>query len=138
MGRRGKKQEVFVVEVITAARVTEDNDWEYYVKWEGYDSDADTWEPEANVAKCKRLLHSFWEHVGTDNEDYPVGYTCEAKDYWIALCPRVWVPEAAQRKGQEEELWLCCVCIGCQKGQAGKRERRRYQEVCKERKPVGI
>ncbi|KAG1885640.1 hypothetical protein F4604DRAFT_1951840 [Suillus subluteus] len=84
MGRKKKvEQEVYHVEVITKARVSEEGDWEYYVKWAGYDSDADTWEPSQNVLKCQRLLSSFWDHVGNDDDDYSVGYEITAKDHWI-------------------------------------------------------
>ncbi|TFY65795.1 hypothetical protein EVG20_g5292 [Dentipellis fragilis] len=71
-------------EVITKARVNDDKEWEYYVKWAGYDSDADSWEPSENVHSCDRLLRSFWTHVGTDNEDYEPGYLVEAEPSWIA------------------------------------------------------
>lgn len=57
--------------------------WEYYVKWAGYDSEANSWEPQENLETCVRLLGSFWEHVGMDNQDYPVGYEAVAKDHWI-------------------------------------------------------
>ncbi|OJA18806.1 hypothetical protein AZE42_00847 [Rhizopogon vesiculosus] len=84
MGRKKKaEQEVYHVEVITRARVSDDGDWEYYVKWAGYDSDADSWEPQENVKQCERLLSSFWKHVGIDDEDYSVGYEIAAQDYWI-------------------------------------------------------
>ncbi|KAG2155418.1 hypothetical protein DEU56DRAFT_724594 [Suillus clintonianus] len=85
MGRKKKvEQEVYHVEVITKARVSDEGDWEYYVKWAGYDSDADTWEPQDNVKQCDRLLNSFWGHVGTDDDDYSVGFEITAKDYWIS------------------------------------------------------
>ncbi|KAF8634013.1 hypothetical protein AX15_001186 [Amanita polypyramis BW_CC] len=57
--------------------------WEYYVKWAGYESDANSWEPEENVADCQRLLSSFWEHIGQDNNDYHVGYVVKADEQWI-------------------------------------------------------
>ncbi|KAF9056385.1 hypothetical protein BJ165DRAFT_509238 [Panaeolus papilionaceus] len=105
--KRKTNEEVFVVEVITKARVvapdTDDEDvppkntkgkgkekqklpkakWEYYVKWAGYGSDADSWEPQENVSSCVRLLQSFWDHVGTDNKDYLPGYEVSAKESWI-------------------------------------------------------
>ncbi|KAG6911808.1 hypothetical protein DXG01_000055 [Tephrocybe rancida] len=56
---------------------------EYFVKWANYDSDANSWEPEENVAGCQRLLASFWDHVGTDNGDYDVGYEVAAQEKWI-------------------------------------------------------
>ncbi|KAL5518634.1 hypothetical protein ACEPAH_317 [Sanghuangporus vaninii] len=44
---------------------------EYMVKWHGYSSDDDTWEPQENVAECKRLLKSFWKNVGKENKKHP-------------------------------------------------------------------
>lgn len=43
-----------------------------------------SWEPQENLETCVRLLGSFWEHVGLDNQDYAVGYEVVAKDYWIS------------------------------------------------------
>ncbi|EMD41671.1 hypothetical protein CERSUDRAFT_110243 [Gelatoporia subvermispora B] len=73
----------FVVEVITMARVTKKKKWEYRVKWAGYDSESDTWEPEENVASCDRLLKGFWSNIGLDNDDYPPGHTVRATPSWI-------------------------------------------------------
>lgn len=84
MARKKKvEEEVYHVEVITKARVSEEGDWEYHVKWAGYDSDADTWEPGDNLRQCNRLLESFWLHVGTDDNDYNIGYEITAKNHWI-------------------------------------------------------
>lgn len=74
-----------------------------YRQWAGYDSDADryfslhiltidgtsakvgvnSWEPAENVKQCDRLLGSFWRHVGTDDDDYPIGYEVSARKEWI-------------------------------------------------------
>lgn len=43
-----------------------------------------SWEPAENVQQCNRLLASFWKHVGTDDEDYPIGYEVEADASWIS------------------------------------------------------
>ena|ERR1700683_4210060 len=42
-----------------------------------------SWEPEQNVKKCERLIDSFWNHVGQDDEEHPVGYEFYAKTAWI-------------------------------------------------------
>lgn len=78
-----EEDEVYHVEVITKARVSEEGGWEYLVKWAGYDSDADSWEPAENVKQCDRLLGSFWRHVGIDDEDYAIGYEVAARKEWI-------------------------------------------------------
>ncbi|KAI0067836.1 hypothetical protein BV25DRAFT_1987496 [Artomyces pyxidatus] len=78
------EDEVFHVEVVTGARLSDDAVWEYHVKWAGYGSDADSWEPEENISSgCDRLLSSFWDHVGIDNGDYEIGYNVRAHQSWI-------------------------------------------------------
>ncbi|KAK0198588.1 hypothetical protein F5146DRAFT_996041 [Armillaria mellea] len=58
-------------------------DWEYLVKWGGYGDEENSWEPASGVANCQQLLKRFWAHVGTDNEDYHIGYEIHAKEGWI-------------------------------------------------------
>jgi hypothetical protein len=122
------EEEVYHVEVITKARVAPVSDsssedepessvsgilrkkkkdkthsqarWEYWVKWAGYDTDANSWEPEKNVADCQRLLSSFWDHIGMDNEDYPVGYEVHAKESWIRKEKKFF---AREYKGLQEQ-----------------------------------
>ena len=45
-----------------------------------------SWEPTANVQQCDRLLASFWKHVGTDDNDYAIGYEVAAEEDWISPC----------------------------------------------------
>ncbi|PBK77074.1 hypothetical protein ARMSODRAFT_259656 [Armillaria solidipes] len=95
MGKSKKKQakepkeEVFHVECILAARVEsmgEVADWVYFIMlgflrvliWCSF-----IWEPASGVANCQQLLKRFWQHVGTDNEDYQTGYEIHAKEGWI-------------------------------------------------------
>ncbi|KJA26132.1 hypothetical protein HYPSUDRAFT_37011 [Hypholoma sublateritium FD-334 SS-4] len=88
-GRKAKSEEVFHVEVVTKTRVVapehdgDEPSWEYFVKWAGYGDDANSWEPAANLDACQRLLGSFWEHIGTDNQDYHPGIVLEASKDWI-------------------------------------------------------
>ncbi|KAJ6627258.1 hypothetical protein B0H10DRAFT_430798 [Mycena sp. CBHHK59/15] len=81
------EDEAFNVEVFTCARVSSSSDkkdgWEYRVKWAGYDSDADTWEPAAGVAGCAGLLERFWAEIGLDDNDYPIGYVVRPSEKWI-------------------------------------------------------
>ncbi|KAJ7139793.1 hypothetical protein C8R44DRAFT_867898 [Mycena epipterygia] len=82
-----EEEETFTVEVITKARVgaavDADDPWEYRVKWAGYESNDDTWEPATCMAGCQRLLHSFWEEIGGDDKDYPQGTVVKPSDKWI-------------------------------------------------------
>ncbi|KAJ3783648.1 hypothetical protein GGU10DRAFT_360198 [Lentinula aff. detonsa] len=80
----GSEKEVFQVEYFKKARVDEDGRWEYLVKWFGYDGpDDDTWEPPEHIANCQRLLSSFWQEVGGDDDDYFPGYECAPSQEWI-------------------------------------------------------
>ncbi|GJE87775.1 Chromatin organization modifier domain-containing protein [Phanerochaete sordida] len=81
--RHTEEEEQYHVEVITKARVNSEGNWDYYVKWAGYGPEADSWEPTENVEGCERLLKSFWNHIGLDNEDYEEGYVVEASPKWI-------------------------------------------------------
>ncbi|KAJ3867956.1 hypothetical protein EV359DRAFT_61046 [Lentinula novae-zelandiae] len=68
-------EEVFQVEYFKEAKVDEDGEWLYLVKWHGYDDPKDdTWEPQEYIANCQRLLASFWKEIGGDDEDYHPGY----------------------------------------------------------------
>ncbi|THH32342.1 hypothetical protein EUX98_g1848 [Antrodiella citrinella] len=78
------EEEQYQVEVISKVRVAEDGEWEYYVKWAGFDEAQNSWEPHPNVRSCERLLHSFWTNIGHDNKDYQPGYEAEATKDWIA------------------------------------------------------
>ncbi|KDQ30537.1 hypothetical protein PLEOSDRAFT_1101525 [Pleurotus ostreatus PC15] len=106
MGKKKSKQpqpEEYHVEVITAARVLDTLEWEYHVKWAGYDSESDSWEPQANVESCTELLKRFWKHIGLDDEDYPAGHVCEAKPSWIRKEKKMFAnnfPEVLQNQKQ--------------------------------------
>jgi hypothetical protein len=43
-----------------------------------------SWEPAPLLAGCQRLLASFWENVGLDDRDYPVGEVLTPTDKWIS------------------------------------------------------
>ncbi|KZT21687.1 hypothetical protein NEOLEDRAFT_1181525 [Neolentinus lepideus HHB14362 ss-1] len=101
-----KSEELYTVEVVTQARVQEEDGdayWEYRVKWAGYDSDQDTWEPEDNLQGCERLLRSFWDHIGTDDEDYPIGYTVRARSDWIDQEKKFFARTEKQQKEEAKE-----------------------------------
>lgn len=43
-----------------------------------------SWEPEANVAECQRLLKSFWAEFEDHERDYAVGDVMEPSKKWIS------------------------------------------------------
>ncbi|KAJ4474451.1 hypothetical protein J3R30DRAFT_3509183 [Lentinula aciculospora] len=78
------EDEVYQVEYFKKAKVDDDGEWLYLVKWFGYnDPDDDTWEPEKHIADCQRLLASFWQEIGGDDNDYLPGYECAPSQAWI-------------------------------------------------------
>ncbi|KAJ3988832.1 hypothetical protein F5890DRAFT_259191 [Lentinula detonsa] len=95
MGNRPKKkarieeeedseEDVFRVEYLKAAKVNAAGEWVYLVKWHEYDDPKhDTWEPLENIANCRRLLASFWQEIGDDDEYYYSGYECTPSEAWI-------------------------------------------------------
>ncbi|KAJ7071531.1 hypothetical protein C8F01DRAFT_1110905 [Mycena amicta] len=83
-----EEEEGFAVEVITMARVSDasvaEDGWQYRVKWDGYDSSEDSWEPAPHLSACQGLLKRFWNHVGVDDNDYEEGHIVRASAEWIA------------------------------------------------------
>ncbi|THH11778.1 hypothetical protein EW145_g413 [Phellinidium pouzarii] len=77
--------ETFMVEVITEARVNDDEEVEYRVRWENYAPEEDSWEPQENVQECTRLLRSFWTEVGSEyrKNPGPPGTVYVASEPWI-------------------------------------------------------
>lgn len=53
-------EEFYVVEKIVGARVDPKTKVPMYmVKWKGYGSNENTWEPKGNLSKCAALIKSF-------------------------------------------------------------------------------
>ncbi|KAJ7939130.1 hypothetical protein B0H13DRAFT_2300870 [Mycena leptocephala] len=92
-------------EVITHARVNIDlaEGWEYRVKWAGYDSDEDSWEPTENVEACQALLCRFWNEIGLDDNDYGHGHVVMASKEWIELERRVFKEDFPSKKKYKRE-----------------------------------
>ncbi|TDL28823.1 hypothetical protein BD410DRAFT_781374 [Rickenella mellea] len=113
-------QEIFHVEVITRARVAENKKYEYRVKWAGYGSGEDSWEPYGNVEGCTRLLNSFWKEVGIEKKSRPAAIGQE-------LTPSSeWIKKERERFSREyDEL---------EEKKAKKRQKRREEKENKRRK----
>ncbi|NXM03836.1 MPP8 phase, partial [Tyrannus savana] len=63
-------EDVFEVEKILDVK-TEGGKVLYKVRWKGYTSDDDTWEPEAHLEDCKEVLLEFRKKI-VDNKPKPV------------------------------------------------------------------
>jgi hypothetical protein len=57
-------QDNFIVEDILTHRTNEAGDIEYLIRWEGYTSDDDTWEPADNLQGCPRILRQYHANTG--------------------------------------------------------------------------
>eukprot|EP00794_Sanderia_malayensis_P000587 gene586-1247_t len=53
--------DIYVVEKILDTKFVDDKFRVYKVRWEGYGSEDDTWEPDENLITCNNLLKDFWE-----------------------------------------------------------------------------
>merc|ERR1711915_567353 len=54
-----KEEEIFFVEDIVDKRKDRNGNDEYLVKWKGFDSDSNTWEPMENLSGCKEFVQQF-------------------------------------------------------------------------------
>ena len=64
--RKGNSDDVYVVEKILAHRPLGnkkkrllERDYEYLIRWKGFDADGDTWEPFENLIDCRLKLQEF-------------------------------------------------------------------------------
>uniref|UniRef100_A0A8D0GNG4 M-phase phosphoprotein 8 n=1 Tax=Sphenodon punctatus TaxID=8508 RepID=A0A8D0GNG4_SPHPU len=69
-GESDEEEDVFEVERILDMK-TEAGKTLYKVRWKGYSSDDDTWEPEAHLEDCKEVLLEF-RRKNVDNKPKPV------------------------------------------------------------------
>jgi len=58
-GSDSEPEEDYEVEEIRDKRRGEDGEWLYYVKWVGWESDTNTWEPREHLDECKEKLEDF-------------------------------------------------------------------------------
>ncbi|XP_034039362.1 chromodomain Y-like protein isoform X1 [Thalassophryne amazonica] len=52
-------EEFYEVERIVAKRKNKKGKMEYLVRWRGYSSEGDTWEPESHLSTCMAYVHEF-------------------------------------------------------------------------------
>ncbi|KAK7058287.1 M-phase phosphoprotein 8 [Paramarasmius palmivorus] len=59
-------------EFLLAARIHDDGEWAYRVKWRDYGTCENSWQPTENLMYCEDVLETFWSRVDP---------TCEAKEH---------------------------------------------------------
>lgn len=57
--KRGRKPKEWEVEEVVAVRTTDAGKEEFYIKWKGYSSEENTWEPAENVGNCDRAIERY-------------------------------------------------------------------------------
>lgn len=55
-------EELYEVERIVDKRKNKKGKTEYLVRWKGYESEDDTWEPEQHLVNCEEYIHDFNRH----------------------------------------------------------------------------
>ncbi|XP_014252330.1 uncharacterized protein LOC106668253 isoform X2 [Cimex lectularius] len=66
------QEEEFVVEKIVSRRFNpRKKQYEYLLKWEGYPSEQNTWEPAENLEACQHLLKAFEESLSKQSASKP-------------------------------------------------------------------
>nr|XP_034982289.1 chromodomain Y-like protein isoform X3 [Zootoca vivipara] len=55
-------EELYEVEKIVDKRKNKKGKTEYLVRWKGYESEDDTWEPEQHLVNCEEYIHEFNRH----------------------------------------------------------------------------
>merc|ERR1712083_849720 len=58
-GSGSEPEEDYEVEEIRDKQRADDGSWLYYVKWVGWESDTNTWEPKEHLDECKEKLVDF-------------------------------------------------------------------------------
>ncbi|XP_020386603.1 chromodomain Y-like protein isoform X1 [Rhincodon typus] len=64
-------EELYEVERIVAKRKNKKGRTEYLVRWKGYDSDDDTWEPEHHLVNCEEYILEFNRQHSDKQKDGP-------------------------------------------------------------------
>ena len=108
--------DVFEVEAIVAERST-DSGVEYLVKWKGYESSENTWEPKENLEEARKVLREF-ERKGEDSVDVEEGCGKKRKRLYTATdfpmrfarkypdpCPAPEVPQEESESSSEEQAY---------------------------------
>ncbi|KAK9502055.1 hypothetical protein O3M35_012661 [Rhynocoris fuscipes] len=69
-GESAFHEEEFVVEKIVSRRFNpRKKQYEYLLKWEGYPSEQNTWEPAENLEACQHLLKAFEENLSKQSHN---------------------------------------------------------------------
>nr|4HAE_A Chain A, Chromodomain Y-like protein 2 [Homo sapiens] len=56
---QGASGDLYEVERIVDKRKNKKGKWEYLIRWKGYGSTEDTWEPEHHLLHCEEFIDEF-------------------------------------------------------------------------------
>ena len=95
-----QQDEVFSVEKIISKKVV-GGKTEYLLKWKGYDSDENTWEPEENL-DCQDLLDEFNKRARTMDETRSAATATSMATASVTIT---------------DDKVCVCVCVGRKEGE---------------------
>ena len=70
-----EKEEVYNVETILDRKL-KGRKYYYYIKWENYSTDDNTWEPVENLSSCMQIVHILYIKYFLSIYNYVVIYRC--------------------------------------------------------------
>ncbi|KZV77556.1 hypothetical protein PENSPDRAFT_746691 [Peniophora sp. CONT] len=82
----GEEFEINVIDEVRCVADPNGSAWEYHVKWLGFESDDDTWEPHEGLEQTvPKLLERLWKEIDPTDEDkdYQIGDRLKPSDRWI-------------------------------------------------------
>ncbi|KAG5848860.1 hypothetical protein ANANG_G00103920 [Anguilla anguilla] len=97
--------DLYEVDRIVDKRKNKKGKWEYLIRWKGYGSNEDTWEPEHHLQHCEEFIHQFNAlHIHKDRRPKQQGKHSGGPRFLSRTGPG----EAVRGRGgaaQEEKAW---------------------------------
>ncbi|KAJ8343779.1 hypothetical protein SKAU_G00311080 [Synaphobranchus kaupii] len=74
--------DLYEVEKIVDKRKTKKGKWEYLIRWKGYGSNEDTWEPEHHLLHCEEFIDQFNAlHIHKDRRSKQGKHSCSVHHF---------------------------------------------------------
>ncbi|KAG6874219.1 hypothetical protein C0995_003765 [Termitomyces sp. Mi166 len=100
----------YEVENITQARVEKEKGrkkiliWKYRVRWKGYGSDDDTWEPKESFVGSEHIIEQFWQRANSGGRDYRDMSLFEVGEEFVLTGPPPYTLSMLGRKPKQQPV----------------------------------